>query len=185
MDSKLDNAQRVFASKESPVDVGTCEQLLRSHEQLLSEVKKDCKNLKAEGSSLCDQLSPWIQQKPPPPTSSSVSAYCSPVQRSDRSRFRHNSLDHLDVANGKELTSVDHIHQTLMGVELREAHCRELFSAQQTNLKHVARRIKFEMAVREVSHDKRTHIHTHIHVYIYACACIYYIIKIINVTEFA
>lgn len=160
MDARLDGAQRLFASKESPVDVGTCEQLLRGHEQLLSDVKKDCKSLKAKGSSLCDQLVPWIQPKPRSPSSASVSAYCSPVLRSDSSRFR-NSLDHLDVASGKEETSVDHINQTIMGVELREAHCMELFHVQQQNLKQVARRIKFEMAIREVSTHTHAHVHTH------------------------
>jgi len=150
MDNKLDGAQRVFASKEAPVDVGTCEQLLRSHEQLLNEVKKDCKILKAEGSSLCNQLSPWIQLKSPVTATGNVSVYCSPVQRQDGTRFR-NSIDHLDVAGSKELTSVDHVNQTLMGIDLREAHCRELFNVQQQHLRHVARRIKFEMSVREVS----------------------------------
>ena len=150
MDNKLDSAQRLFASKESPVDVATCEQLLKSHEQLLSEVKRECKNIKAEGSALCDRLSPWIQQKPQAPASSNVSAYCSPVLRQDGSRFRR-SLDHLDVANGKEQTSVDHVNQTIMGIELREAHCREMFYIQQQHLKHIARKIKFEITVHEVS----------------------------------
>ena len=150
VDAKLDTAQRIFASKESPVDVKTCEQLLHSHEQLLDEVKRECKNLKTEGNALCDRLSPWVQLKPLSPASSNVSAYCSPVLRQDGSRFRR-SLDHLDVANGKEETSVDQINQALMGVEVREAHCKEMFSLREQHLKHVARKIKFEISVREVS----------------------------------
>ena len=175
VDAKLDTAQRIFASKESPLDVETCEQVLQSHEQLLDEVKRECKSLKTEGNALCDRLSPWVQLKSNGSTSSSVSAYCSPVLRQDGSRFRR-SLDHLDVANGKEETSVDQINQALMGVEVREAHCRELFSLREKHLKHVARKIKFELSVREVStcitvcthtrertHTTHTHTHTHTH----------------------
>ena len=150
MDSKLDNAQRVFGSKDAPSTIEACDHLLAENGQLLEEVKQTCKELEKEGQSLCNQLLPWLKTGTQKATMmEDVAAYCTPPLRRD-GKIR-NSIDHLDVAGGKELTSYDHTNQALMRNRLREAHCKELFSNQQQYVRQIAMRIKYENEVHEVS----------------------------------
>ena len=150
MDAQLDNVQRLFGSKDAPSSIKACDKVISANGQLLEEAKQACKELEKEGQSLCNQLLPWLKPETQKSTSmEDVAAYCTPpLKRDEKVR---NSLDHLDVAGGKELTSYDHINQTLMRISLREAHCRELFSNQRQYVRQIAMKIKYESEVREVS----------------------------------
>ena len=151
MDSKLDNAKRAFGSKETPSSIEACDQLLAENGELLKEVKQTCKELEKEGQSLCNELLPWLKTDTLKNASvEDVAAYCTPPLKKD-GKIR-NSIDHLDVAGGKELTSYDHISQALMRNRLHEAHCKELLSNQQQYVKQIATKIQYETDVQEVSH---------------------------------
>jgi len=150
VDSKLDNAKRAFGSKDAPSTIDACDQLLAENGKLLEEVKETCKELENEGQSLCNQLLPWLKTVSQKSVSAEdVAAYCTPPLKRDE-KIR-NSIDHLDVAGGKELTSYDHISQALMRNKLHEAHCKELFSNQQRYVGQIAMKIKYETHVKEVS----------------------------------
>jgi len=150
VDSKLDNAKRVFGSKDEPSSINACDQLLAENGELLEEVKQTCKELEKEGQSLCNQLLPWLKTDALKSVSvEDVAAYCTPPLKRD-GKIR-NSIDHLDVAGGKELTSYDHISQALMRNRLHEAHCKELFSNQQKYVRQIATKIQYETDVQEVS----------------------------------